>query len=144
MKKQSGQALLLVLLIVMIFTVVVVLIAGMTTRELEFREVEEAALKAYYAAESGNERARYYLKQNSSLEERQEIRKDCQEDCSSCNQCCPDSTNCNSSDCDCDKNPLNNNYSYTVTITPTGQQRPNKEICDQSYCIDASGLPPQS
>ncbi len=60
-KKESSQSLLLVLVMITIFAGVIVSISSVTTRELEFREVEEAFLKVEYAAQSGEEAARQLL-----------------------------------------------------------------------------------
>lgn len=125
MKKNSGQILILVLFIIIIFVGVTIAITTLTTRELEMREMEETALKIQYAAESGLERARYYIKENNPISLPVTINKVTSPT---------------------DKNPLDNGYSYTTVITPNGQVRPNGLTCNigaGDYCIDSRGESPQ-
>jgi photosystem II stability/assembly factor-like uncharacterized protein len=63
----KSQTLVLVLLLVTIFAIIVTTIAALTARELEMREIDEMALNANYAAETGWERGMYYLKYNSPI-----------------------------------------------------------------------------
>lgn len=117
MKKNSGQILILVLFIIIIFVGVTIAITTLTTRELEMREMEETALKIQYAAESGLERARYYIKENNPISSQVTIEDD-----------------------------LDNGYSYRTVITPNGQVRPNGLTCNigaGDYCIDSWGESPQ-
>ena len=138
-KKNSAQALILVLLILVVFAVITITIASLTARELEMREVDEMALNANYASESGEERAMYYLKDNTPVSQ-VTIREKC--DVAPCNNSCPDSANCNANDCNCDLNPLSNKYYYQVTMTPNGIARPNGENCNLNYCIDSLAFSP--
>lgn len=58
---QRSQTLVLVVFIVVIFVSTIASIASLTTRELEVEEIQERALNAEYAAETGEERAREIL-----------------------------------------------------------------------------------
>ena len=57
----KSQTLVLVLLLVTIFAIIVTTIAALTARELEMREIDEMALNANYAAETGWERGMYLI-----------------------------------------------------------------------------------
>jgi len=139
--KESSQTLILILFIVIIFTATIMTIANLTTRELEMEEIQERALRVAYAVDTGGERGRFYLKNNSPSSQ-VKIFESCSAECrgSSCSDCCPDSSSCNSNDCECDQNPMTNKtYYYKTYITPQNAQRPNGESCNQEFCIDVNG-----
>jgi len=118
MKKNSGQILILVLFIIVIFVGVTVAITTLTTRQLELREMEETAFKTQYAAESGAERALYYIKNYEPV----------------------GTITIDKSTSTTDKDPLDNGYAYTVTITPNGIGDCNAG--SGNYCIESFGERP--
>jgi len=141
-EKNSAQTLIIILFVLIVFTAIIVTIASLTARELELRELDDISLKTNYMAETGWERAMYYLKNNNPTSQIT-IKPKCEGP--TCIDECPDSKNCNSlptPNCDCDKNPTQEGYFYSATITPNGTLRPNGEICNSRYCIDTTGSTP--